>query len=76
MGYDWKRLVKTRPEQFKARKPYVSSYGQAKRLLTGPFATEKAATQYLAQLKKAGIGGAFVWTSPADHEVTPLSQKR
>lgn len=70
---DFRRFGRNDPELFKQRKGFTSPWGQATRLLTGPFATEKAATTLLAQLKKAGISDAFVWTSPAGQVVDPLT---
>lgn len=69
---DFRRFGRNDPELFKGRKGFTSAWGQATRLLTGPFPTEKAATTLLAQLKKAGITDAFVWTSPAGQVVDPL----
>ena len=69
---DFRRFSRNDPELFKGRKGFTSAWGQATRLLTGPFASEKAATTLLAQLKKAGISDAFVWTSPAGQVVDPL----
>ena len=72
LGGDFRRFGRGNPELFKARKGFTSAWGQATRLLTGPFPNEKAATTLLAQLKKAGISDAFVWTSPAGQVVDPL----
>lgn len=69
---DFRRFSRNDPELFKGRKGFTSAWGQATRLLTGPFPTEKAAATLLAQLKKAGISDAFVWTSPAGQVVDPL----
>jgi hypothetical protein len=57
---------------FKARRPFVSAWGQTNRLLTGPFETEAAANAFLTQLRRAKIDGAFVWTSPAGQVVDGL----
>ena len=69
---DFRRFGRSDPELFKGRKGFTSAWGAATRLLTGPFPNEKAATTLLAQLKKAGISDAFVWTSPAGQVVDPL----
>lgn len=69
---DFRRFSRNDPDLFKGRKGFTSAWGQATRLLTGPFPSEKAATTLLAQLKKAGISDAFVWTSPAGQVVDPL----
>ena len=43
------------------------------RLLTGPFESEAAASDYLGKLRKAEVDGAFMWTSPAGQVVDDLS---
>lgn len=72
LAFDWNKMVKADPAVFKARKGYTSAWGQTNRLLTGPFETEAAANAYISQLKKAGVGGAFLWTSPAGQIVDAL----
>jgi Flp pilus assembly protein TadD len=72
LGFDWRKLVKDDPAVFKGLKPHVTAWGQANRLLAGPFASAKEANAFLAQLKKAGVSGAFVWTSPAGQVVDAL----
>jgi hypothetical protein len=57
---------------FKGQKPYVTVWGQSNRLLAGPFTSAKEAGAFLAALKKAGVGGGFVWTSPAGQVVDAL----
>ena len=57
---------------FKGQKPSVTAWDKTNRLLTGPFASAKEANAFLALLKKAGVGGAFVWTSPAGQVVDAL----
>lgn len=69
---DLRRFARSEPELFKGRKGFTSAWGQATRLLIGPFPNEKAATTLLAQIKKAGISDGFVWTSPAGQVVDPI----
>ena len=73
LAADWRKLAKNDPEVFKSKKPFVSAWGQSNRLLAGPFESQKDAGVYLAQLRKAGVPGAFVWTSPAGQVVDALS---
>lgn len=75
LGFDWKRMVKDAPELFKGQRPSVTGWGQSNRLLAGPFASQKEANAFLAGLKKAGISGGFVWTSPAGQVVDVLGTK-
>jgi hypothetical protein len=73
LAFDWRRLARENAKSFAARKGYISAWGQTNRLLTGPFESEKAATSFIAQLKKDGVDGAFVWTSPAGQVVDALA---
>ncbi len=73
LAFDWRKFAKEDPAVFKGQSPYVTPWGQTNRLLTGPFASAKAAEAYLAKVKKAGRDGAFVWTSPAGQAVDPLA---
>ena len=72
LAFDWRRFSRENSEVFAKRSPFVTPWGQTNRLLTGPFPSEKAASAYIAQLKKAGIDGAFSWTSPAGQIVDAL----
>lgn len=73
---DFRRFARQEPDLFKGRKGFTSPWGQATRLLTGPFDSDKAANAFVAQLKKAGIDGVFAWTSPAGQVVDPLPAAR
>ncbi|MBB4858475.1 tetratricopeptide (TPR) repeat protein [Novosphingobium chloroacetimidivorans] len=75
IAFDWRRFVKTEPTLFKGRQASVSDMGRTNRILVGPFETQKAANAFVAQAKKAELGGAFVWTSPAGQVVDPLGAK-
>lgn len=72
LAFDWRRFARENPAVFKGRSPSTSPWGQTNRLLAGPFASTREANAFLAQLKKAGIDGAFVWTSPAGQVVEAL----
>jgi tetratricopeptide (TPR) repeat protein len=75
LGFDWRKLLRDDPEVFKGRKPQVSAFGQSNRLLTGPFESQAQANAFLAQLRKAGVSGAYIWTSPAGQVVDALTVK-
>ncbi|MFM5885307.1 MAG: SPOR domain-containing protein [Novosphingobium sp.] len=72
LAFDWRRLARDEAALFKARKPFISAWGQTNRLLTGPFETAAQANAFVAQLKKAGVDGAFAWNSPAGQVVDAL----
>ncbi len=71
LGFDWRRLNRTKPELFKGRKAYVAKWGQTKRMVTGPFDSAKAAQDFVAKLKTAGID-SFTFTSDEGEAVEPL----
>jgi hypothetical protein len=75
LAFDWRRMSREAPEVFKGQRPSVTAWGQTNRLLTGPFASQKEANAFMANLKKAGISGSFVWTSPAGQVVDALPGK-
>jgi cell division septation protein DedD len=75
IAFDWRRLEKQAPAAFKGRKAYTSDMGRTNRVLAGPFESQKAASEFLAQLKKADVNDAFVWTSPAGQVVDALAGK-
>jgi hypothetical protein len=75
LGFDWRKFTRDDPDAFKGKKPFASAFGQSNRLLTGPFESQAQANAYLATLRKAGVTGAFVWTSPAGQVVDALPAK-
>jgi tetratricopeptide (TPR) repeat protein len=75
IAFDWRKSVKQAPVALKGRTPYVSDMGRTNRILVGPFESQKAASAFLGQAKKADFGGAFVWTSQAGQVVDPLPLK-
>ncbi len=72
LRFDFRRLAKQAEAQFKGKSASVSAWGQTNRLLTGPFQSEASANSFIAQLRRANIDGAFVWTSPAGQVVDAL----
>ncbi len=75
LGFDWRKLNREEAEALRSRKGFISGWGQTNRLLTGPFESEAAANSYVTQLRRAGVSGSFVWTSPAGQVVDALTGK-
>ncbi len=75
IAFDWRRYNRETPELFKGREPYVSEMGRTNRVLIGPFATQKAATAFIADARKQGFSDTLPWTSPAGQVVDALSGK-
>jgi hypothetical protein len=71
LAFDWRRFGKKAPELLGKRDAFTAEWGQTRRLLTGPFDSDKAADKFVAELKKAGID-SFSFTSDAGEEVAPL----
>ena len=71
LKFDWRRFAAKAPELLGKKDPYVTPWGQANRLLAGPYDSPKAANAALAALKKAGLDG-FVFTSDVGQEVEKL----
>jgi hypothetical protein len=72
LGFDWRRLTRKGEKVLQGKRSFISGWGQTNRLLTGPFDTEAAASSFIAQLRRADIDGAFLWTSPAGQAVDAL----
>lgn len=73
LAFDWRKMSRENAAMFKGRKPYVTAWNQTNRMLTGPFASEAAATEFMNRLRKEDVAGAFLWTSPAGQVVDELA---
>ena len=74
LGHDWDRITDKAAKQFRGKKGYLVDWGRTNRLVTGPFADEDKAQDFVSELKKAGIS-TFMFTSDDGEEVTPLGGK-
>lgn len=71
LAFDWRKFGKKSPALLGKRDAYTAKWGETRRLVTGPFDSAKAASTFVADLKKAGID-AFTFTSEAGEDVAPL----
>lgn len=69
--FDWRRMVRSADGALEGRRAYTARWGQTNRLLTGPFDSVRAATEFVSRLGEAGID-AFRFTSTAGEEVRAL----
>ena len=74
LGHDWDRITDKAAKAFRGKKGYVVDWGRTNRLVTGPFADEDKAQDFVDELRKAGIR-TFMFTSDDGEEVTPLGGK-
>ncbi len=75
LGFDWRRMARQGEAALKGKRSFVSAWGQTNRLLTGPFESEAAANAFIAQLRRADLDGAFIWTSPAGQPVDAMTAR-
>lgn len=75
LAFDWRRMMRENPQTLRGKQAFISAWGRTNRLLTGPFPTEAAANAFLAQARRAGLDGAFLWSSPAGQVVDPVATK-
>ena len=71
LAFDWRRFGRTAPALLGKRNAFTTPWGVSRRLLTGPFESEKAAQKFVTDLKAAGLD-AFTFTSEEGQEIAPL----
>lgn len=69
--FDWRRISRKAPEILGEFKPMTAPWGQANRLLAGPFPSAKAAADAVTALREAGLD-SFPFTSAQGEEISPL----
>ena len=69
--FDWRRIAGNSDGLLDDRKAFYAPWGQSNRLLTGPFDSARAANDFVASLKAAGVD-AFRFASAAGEDVTAL----
>lgn len=70
--FDWRRIVRNADGLLDGRDAYTAPWGQANRLVTGPFDSRQAANAFVTQLAEAGVE-AFRFTSAEGEEVSPIN---
>ncbi|WP_147417634.1 tetratricopeptide repeat protein [Sphingomonas cavernae] len=71
LGRDYQKMVKKAPAAFKGKSAWTASYRASRRLLVGPFDSQKQAQDFLGKAKVTG----FAWTSAAGEAVEKLPLK-
>ena len=72
LKFDWRRLSRKAPDLLGKFKPHTTPWGQANRLLAGPYPNDTAAREVVNALKAQGID-TFSFTSPQGQEVRELN---
>lgn len=71
LGFDWRRFAGKAPDVLGKLKPQYTPWGEANRLLAGPYPSAQEARKALNSLKEKGVDG-FTYTSPEGQEIKPL----
>lgn len=71
LKFDWRRMVRRAPDLLDDSKAYVTTWGQANRLLTGPFSSRDAARELVQSLRAQGFD-SFTYVSPDGEEIVEL----
>lgn len=71
LGFDWRRMSGKAPDVLGKLKPSTTPWGEANRLLAGPYSSLQDARKALNLLKEKGVDG-FTYTSPEGQEIKPL----
>ncbi len=71
LGFDWRRMSGKAPNVLGKLKPNTTPWGEANRLLAGPYPSLQEARKALNLLKEKGVDG-FTYTSPEGQEIKPL----
>lgn len=71
LGFDWRRMSGKAPDVLGKLKPSTTPWGEANRLLAGPYPSLQDARKALNLLKEKGVDG-FTYTSPEGQEIKPL----
>ncbi len=71
LKFDWRRIARKAPDLLGKRAPHVTRWGEANRLLAGPFPTPEAAREMVKSLRSQGFD-SFTYTSPNGEEVVEL----
>lgn len=70
LARDFKKMAANAPV-LKGQSAWSARFGGTRRMLVGPFASQREAVAFMSKAKAAGIGG-FNWTSPEGAEVEKL----
>jgi Flp pilus assembly protein TadD len=71
LAWDWRRIKREGGELLSSKDAFTVRWGQANRLLTGPYASAAAAQQAVTALKAKGLD-SFTFTSAEGEAVSPL----
>ena len=71
LGFDWRRIARKAEGKLDGKGPFLTPWGEANRLLSGPYPSAKAASEMMNELKGLGID-SFTFRSAEGEAVEPL----
>ena len=71
LAFDWRRVARGADGELEGKGPFVAEWGQATRLLAGPYESPGAAREIVNRLKSKGID-SFTFTNEAGEAVEKL----
>lgn len=74
LAFDCRRLARERAAAWGDQNCSSAVWGRTRRLVVGPFRNQAAARAWESAYRRAG-GDAFIWSSEAGEEVTPVGRR-
>lgn len=71
LGFDWRRISRQSEDALTGKGPFVTPWGEANRLLSGPYESRDAARAMVNRLQELGID-SFPFSSDEGQEILPL----
>ncbi len=71
LGFDWRRIARKADSILDGKGPFVTPWGEANRLLAGPYPDAQSARQIMNDLKALGID-SFTFRSAEGEAIEPL----
>lgn len=71
LGFDWRRIARKADGALDGKGPFTTRWGEANRLLAGPYESRDAARDMVNKLKQGGLD-AFPFSSEVGEEIIKL----
>jgi len=71
LGFDWRRISRKAEGKLEGKGPFVTPWGEANRLLSGPYDSAAKAREMVKELKELGVD-SFTFTSAAGEAIEKL----
>jgi hypothetical protein len=71
LAFDWRRIARQADGRLTGKGPFVTPWGEANRLLAGPYESASVAREMVNELKALGVD-SFPFSSSTGEEIEPL----